>query len=419
MNNKEKYGEVLTPNNLVKDMLKLLPEAVFKNKNFKWLDPGAGTGNISQCIIDKIASEQQKNTSDILKLVDMIEINDEHIPTLKSKFGENANIIHGNFLEHDNKYDVICGNPPFNFNGSRKVPTASSNISKKDDGKTIWIDFTKKAISLLKPNGYLLFILPSIWLKPDKAKMYQYLTQFRIHKIHCFSNTDANKLFKNECQTPCCFFLLQKCPSIKEVLLYDKDISKYIPFYLANPNVPIPVFGASIVNLVYEFTQKIGNLRVDKSNMPSKNNEIRLLKTKTHKFKNIHTCMLDGLHPKLSFRYSSKPCLYYTKPKLVLAHGMYGFPYLDTKGKYGISNRDKFIIYDYSLYELKIIKDFLSTKFALYLFEATRYRMKFLEKYIFDLMPDIPKMPNLPTDINDDTLAEYFSLTKEQRYKNR
>ena len=93
--------------------------------------------------------------------------------------------------------------------------------------------------------------------------------------------------------------------------------------------------------------------------MPGKNTEIRLLKTKTHKYKNIHTCILDGLNPKLAFRYSTKPCLYYKKTKLVLAHGMYGFPYLDEKGKYGISNRDKFVIYDYSLSELKIIKDFL------------------------------------------------------------
>ena len=50
MKNKDKYGEVLTPHNLVKEMLNLLPDAVFKNKNLKWLDPGAGTGNISQCI---------------------------------------------------------------------------------------------------------------------------------------------------------------------------------------------------------------------------------------------------------------------------------------------------------------------------------------------------------------------------------
>ena len=39
------------------------------------------------------------------------------------------------------------------------------------------------------------------------------------------------------------------------------------------------------------------------------------------------------------------------------------------------------------------------------------------EKYIFDLIPDIPRLPNLPTVITDETLAEYFSLTKEQRYK--
>ena len=423
MSNKEKYGEVLTPPSFVKDMIKLLPRCVFTQKNFKWLDPGTGTGNIAegivQSLLDGLQIPKLERKDFILEnMLHMIEINLDHIKTLKTKFGENANIINDNFLTYDdpNQYDIICGNPPFNFNGSHKVPTASSEISKRNDGETIWIEFTKKAISLLKPNGYLLFVLPSIWLKPDKAKMYHYLNQYTIHKIHTFSNTESNKIFGGEAQTPSCFFLLQKRPSSKEILLYDKDIKKYVPFYLASPTVPIPVFGASVINLVYQFTQKFGNLKVYKTNMPGKNVKLSLLKTSQHKYKNVNTCILNDLKPKLSYRYSDKPCAYRGKPKLIMAHGMYGFPYLDDTGKLGISNRDKYVICDYNVRELRIIQQFLSTKFALYLFESTRYRMKFLERYVFDLIPDIPKLPNLPNVLDDYTLADYFNLTQQQRY---
>ena len=38
---------------------------------------------------------------------------------------------------------------------------------KKLDGKTIWQSFIKHSMSLLKHNGHLLFITPSIWMKND------------------------------------------------------------------------------------------------------------------------------------------------------------------------------------------------------------------------------------------------------------
>ena len=60
--------------------------------------------------------------------------------------------------------------------------------------------------------------------------------------------------------------------------------------------------------------------------------------------------------------------------------------------------------------ELKKLHNFFSTKTALYLFESTRYRMKYLEKYIFDIIPDITQLTDFPEVINDETIAEYFDL---------
>jgi hypothetical protein len=96
---------------------------------------------------------------------------------------------------------------------------------------------------------------------------------------------------------------------------------------------------------------------------------------------------------------------------------MYGFPYVDSKGEYGISNRDNYVVDGFEEDELSIIKEFLSTKTALYIYEATRYRMKYLEKYAFLFLPDVTKMPSLTSKrpITDETIADCFGLDDADR----
>ena len=54
--------------------------------------------------------------------------------------------------------------------------------------------------------------------------------------------------------------------------------------------------------------------------------------------------------------------------------------------------------------------DFFNNHFAIYLFETTRYRMKYLEKYVFEFIPDISNIPDFPQTINQDTILEYFGF---------
>ena len=102
-------------------------------------------------------------------------------------------------------------------------------------------------------------------------------------------------------------------------------------------------------------------------------------------YPNIKTCKLNYLQPQLVINYSNIPCSYYSQPKLVLAHKMYGFPYLDYSGIFGISNRDNYVILNKSYEDFTKLHKFLSTKFIRTIFESTRYRMSYLEKYIFDI----------------------------------
>ena len=46
--------------------------------------------------------------------------------------------------------------------------------------------------------------------------------------------------------------------------------------------------------------------------------------------------------------------------------------------------------------------------------------MKYLEKYAFELLPDITNLPDFPSIINDTIIANYFSLSEEdQGYINK
>ena len=77
-----------------------------------------------------------------------------------------------------------------------------------------------------------------------------------------------------------------------------------------------------------------------------------------------------------------------------------------------ISNRDSYVIplnnTDYTNHEIQILIDYLNSPFIILLFEATRYRMKYLEKYVFELIPNIIELERKYRIFKNDT----FNQTK-------
>lgn len=418
------YGEIFTPFKLINEMFDMFPDNLFLDKDKKWLDAGAGTGYFSIALYFKlfenlstIIPEKSKRQRHIIeKMIYMSEIQEDNITKLKQIFGEKANIIQGDFLQHEDKYDFIIGNPPYNCNGIKKVPT-NQQLSKKMDGKTIWMDFIRHSIDLLRENGNLLVIIPSIWMKPDKEKMYNFITKYKIQKLKCLTNTETNKIFNNQAQTPTCYFWLSKHFTDNSLYLYDRSLEKYVSYTFDNEE-PIPVYGSSVISKIKKYIKNFGYLDFIKTNLPNKHISLQDSQDIIHKYKNIHTTILSGEKrnkPTLVFKYSSKPLQYYGIKKLIMAHKMYGFPYIDYSGCYGISNRDNYIYLSDNNNELEKLREFFSTKTALFLFECTRYRMKYLEKYIFYLIPNILKLPNFPEKITDETIADYFNFDLMER----
>ena len=421
--NKKLYGEVNTPFSLINEMFSLFPEEIFKNKHLKWLDVGAGSGNFSIVLFNKLNKSLLTQIPDSLErikhiidnMIFLVEINLESINLLKERFGENANIYSGNYLEMSTSFvvpDIIIGNPPYNFNGLKKVPTLQ-NVEKTSDGITIWTHFVKKNMEILKPDGWMNVIIPSIWLKPDKAGINNLLLQFKIVKMHTIDGNKANQLFYKNGQTPLVYFLLQKKKTNNQIDLYDslkRDYEIWNTLEYKTIYSIIPLDYSSILKKILKKTKIYGCLQVIKTNMPSKNAIILDEKTSNCVYSNVHTCRLKEKEYKLIEKYSNIPLPFSNEPKIILAHKMWGIPYLDKEGIYGISNRDNYVIKDKSIQELQKIKDCLESKLILFLYTATRYRMKYLEKYIFRFLPDFSLIEKLdPKDI-----YSFFDLTKEE-----
>lgn len=419
--NKDSLGEVHTDFKLIENMLNLIPVKYYKNPNLKWLDPCCGRGYFTIILYKKlfrhltvIENLELRHKHIIENMIYMVEINFEHISNLTKLFGEKSNIINKSFFDCKNTFDIIIGNPPFNIQGNIKVPT-NKKLSKKKDGKTIWQSFIKHSINCLKSNGLLVFITPSIWMKRDHP-LFQYMIEFNYLSLHSLDRTQTNKLFHGQAQTPTCYFCLQNKKNTKQLMnIYDFSLQKYIKYPINNNSIPL--IYASVIKKLQPFVEKYGYINVIKTSMRPGYKNLKVSNTKSTEcqYENVSTCRLKQKKPELVINYSNIKCSYAGEKKIIMAHKMYGHPYYDKEGRYGISNRDNYVIINKTEEDFLLLFDFLSTKIIMKLFDATRYRMGYLERYIFELIPDITQIKDIPTEINDLSISKLFGFTPMER----
>jgi hypothetical protein len=237
------------------------------------------------------------------------------------------------------------------------------------------------------------------------------------------------KQFNYKAQLPTSYFLIENNNTINDdrnkiINIYDKFEKTYIEYELLK-NYPIPIYGITIINklLKYIKIEKISSLKYYKTNTISKKTILSDISSSNFKYENIKTCLLSNLIPKLVINYSDSPEQYFNTTKLVLAHKMYGFPYMDISGECGISSRDNYIFLeqDYNISNLVDIQKYLSTKFALFIFSTTNYRMRYLERYAFQFIPDISKITDFSINNSftrlerDKYIYNFFNFTEKER----
>ena len=132
----KKFGEVMTPLELVKEMLKTLPEEVWSNPNLKWLDPANGTGPYPAMIIFRLMSglkdwepdEEKRYRHIVENMIYVCELQPKNMFLYLCAVDPfdiyKLNIYTGSFLSDGfdkhmkevwgiEKFDVVVGNPPY------------------------------------------------------------------------------------------------------------------------------------------------------------------------------------------------------------------------------------------------------------------------------------------------------------------
>jgi hypothetical protein len=165
------FGEVFTPQKLIKEMLSYLPADIWGDKNLKWIDPAVGIGNFPSVIIEnlmkgleeEIPVESERYKWIMEEMVYMCDISTKNLFLLYKLFDENnslkLNVYRGSFLEEGfdkhmrdvwgiEGFDVVVGNPPYQHPTNKRWK--------------LWVSFLEK-ISLFE-NKYLLFVTPIAWM---------------------------------------------------------------------------------------------------------------------------------------------------------------------------------------------------------------------------------------------------------------
>lgn len=405
-------SEVATPYTLVEEMLTSIPPSIFPDHFTQWkvLDAGCGAGNLSLVLYRHLFIKYGfKYRHHILNnVLHMVDINPVRIEEIRRRF-PCKNIYKHDFTEPmpssiDKKYDFVISNPPF-------IITTHNN--KKE---TIWPLFFQRCMHLLRPRGHLLIIIPSIWMKPEHY-MYDIITEYRIHHIKCFTNNEANNLFRGDARTPMCYMLIENAKNTSTMKLYDNLCKRYISTRIY-PSLPIPMYFPKIMQKIYPYLLQYGSLQshMIKTNCPSPKIHFQSEKNPSHVHPNIQTCRIKQKTPELVVSYSDKETPYSGKRKVVLANKMYGIPYYDANGSYGISTRDNYIFVNQSEESCMCIMNYLSRRIMYIIYETTRYRMGYLEKYAFEWVPNILKIPiSNKSIVTDEILEDFFQLTKEEK----
>lgn len=205
-NRKKQAGEVFTPFELIKEMLEKLPNEVWYNVNYKWIDFSSGIGNFIICVFYKlmetlseiIKDEKLRKKHIIENMLYMCELDKENVELTKKIFNSNneykLNIYQGNSLDLNykqyfgcNKFNVIIGNPPYQKENKK------NNNARGGTNNNLYIDFIKKAFELLEKDAFLVFIHPLNWRKIGSQVFDDYIKR----NIHFIKLNYGGQFFKN------------------------------------------------------------------------------------------------------------------------------------------------------------------------------------------------------------------------------
>ena len=439
---RHKYGEVFTPLTLVDEMLSTLPEDIWTNPDLKWLDPANGIGNfpikafVGQSSglhtypglmkgLEKAIPNESKRCKHIVEnMLYMVDINGKNNVIARRLFEKLCPNAKANIEKIDSKqgfltskplmfngktvndFDIIMGNPPYNrgavrvamvTNRTRNERTALG-IEDIDAESGFWFKFVEKALAkgLLNPNGYLLFIHPITWFKPDNAGAHDMILSKQLLNVRIFTDATSKKLFGGKGEITVAYYLLQnKLPTIKTKIINMSDGKEEVNL---NKTSIIIKQGNTIFQKIQEKSRLFGNGNGLQHKTIKECNDSGQYK--------LITILEDS--GEIKYVKSSVPHPDQKVPKVIVGGVPKPIVLFDRDGEYGLYKKGQ--RHYFTGYNLEKINDYFKTKLSTYILKFVKFEQKFIKPSYF------PDVRTTPLDkINDETLADYFGFTEEER----
>ena len=353
---KNEFGEVFTPPDLIKEMLGKLPKSVWKNKDYKWLDPANGIGNFPMIVYFKLMKELDtvpltKRSEHIIKnMLYMVELNPNNAKISCNIFGKDANILCDSFLSDDyksinprvikefgvEKFDVIMGNPPFNMK--------KTEDSGNKGGRDLYPYFITKGFDVLKPNGYMIFITPRKWRAPCKKGEIQATSDILMNKqilyLKILDKKYTSQVF-NGISALVDYFVVQNVNVTKNTTVVDEMEIKTSTMIKNLPFIP----NYNLENIQKILTDKDNGIDIiyNRSDYGNDKAHVKNKKSVTYKHPIRHSEHKDGSIKNFWTNDDTKinketGYKYFGTRKVILTKNVWPYPYNDYKGNYGMSN---------------------------------------------------------------------------------
>lgn len=325
-----------------------IPLELWRNLDTKWLDPANGIGNfpfVAFHMLDfqlkhhgtkraKELSDKERRRHIVNEMLYMIEIDKGNVNTSYKVMdylapgckphiccADTLKVADEDLTRHFgvNRFDVVMGNPPFNMRRDVRGQTG-----------TLWDRFIVYSLGRIKDAGYLAFINPANWRRPE-SKLYDDMVQKRqLVFLHIIGKREGDKLFG--ATTRIDMYLLQMSPRDRDTIILDErgelvkiDTQKFpfLPNYAFDEihSILVPesegirvIFSSSI----YEHRKKYVKKEMDAE----------------YKYPIAHSMTQKGI----GFLFTNDNTKgHFGVPKVLLNVNEQQYPFNDYEGKYGMS----------------------------------------------------------------------------------